>query len=88
MSDEPSLSQVHADLRAHLKLDERVRGVEIRQASLDTGMEALRAEVREMKVDLLTAIKENTPKSPWPAVASLAAVFAVFLTLAAAIYAR
>ena len=48
-NEELSLSQVHQDLRAHLKLDERMRQVEIRQASLDTGMEALAREMKTMR---------------------------------------
>ncbi|HEY9266000.1 MAG TPA: hypothetical protein VIQ11_15490 [Mycobacterium sp.] len=81
---EPTLSEVHADLVGRLKQDERLREVEKQVASLSN----LPDLMQRMEARLVTAISDNKPKSPWPAVGSLAAVMSVLLVLAAAIYAK
>lgn len=90
--NEPSLSDVHADLKAHLELDKRMREVEIRQASLDTGMDALSREVKTMRDDVLAELRDlkstTAPKPIWPAVASLASVAGVLFVFFAALYSK
>lgn len=90
---EPALSEVHADLVGRLKHDERLRNVEQEQAAQSATMAALRDEIRAMRLDaktdkaeVLAAIEANRPKSPWPAVSAMAAVLAVVLVVAAALY--
>lgn len=81
---EPTLSEVHADLVGRLKHDERLREVEQKVASLSN----LPDLMRQMEQRLTTAIADNRPKSPWPAVGSVAAVMSVLLVVFAAIYAK
>lgn len=81
---EPTLSEVHADLVGRLKQDERLREVEKQVASLSN----LPDLMQRMEARLVTAISDNKPKSPWPAVGSLAAVMSLVLVLAAAIYTK
>lgn len=81
---EPTLSDVHADLVGRLKQDERLREVEKQVAALSN----LPDLMQRMELRLVTAINENRPKSPWPAVGALAAVMSVVLVLAAAIYTK
>ena len=81
---EPTLSEVHADLVGRLKQDERLREVEKQVASLSN----LPDLMQRMEQRLTTAISDNKPKSPWPAVGSLAAVMGVLLVIFAAIYAK
>jgi len=79
-----SLSEVHADMVARLKQDERLREVEKQVATLSTLPEA----IQRMEDRLVNAIESTKPKSPWPAVSALAGVLAVVLVVAAAIYSR
>lgn len=81
---EPTLSEVHADLVGRLKHDERLREVEQKVASLSNLPELM----QRMEARLTTAIADNRPKSPWPAVGSVAAVMSVLLVIFAAIYAK
>lgn len=83
---EPTLSEVHADLAARLELDKRLRGVEMGQSSMEATVNSLMTELPRMEVRLVAAIQDAKPKSPWPAVSALAAVCALFLVIAAAIY--
>lgn len=80
--NEPTLSEVHADLVSRLKQDERLRTVEQQQAA----MAAAIAEIPRMEQRLITAIQELKPRSPWPAVSAIAGVVAVFLVVAAVLY--
>lgn len=79
---EPSLSEVHADLVGRLKHDERLRHVEQQVAVLSTIPEAM----QRMETRLVTAITDNKPKSPWPAVGALGGVLGVLVVVFAAIY--
>lgn len=90
---EPTLSDVHADLVGRLEQDKRLRALEQAQAAAGADMRAvkdelshMRAEAKEDKAELLAAIRENKPASPWPAVSAMAAVLGLMLILAAAIY--
>jgi hypothetical protein len=79
---EPTLSDVHADLVGRLKHDERIRTLEQGQARV----EAVIAELPRMETRIMQAIADNKPKSPWPAVGSLAGVMGVLIVVFAAIY--
>jgi hypothetical protein len=79
---EPTLSEVHADLVGRLQQDDRLRKVEQDLAAL----RLLPGEIQRMETRLVSAIEANRPKSPWPAVSAIAAVFAVVLVVAAALY--
>ena len=81
---EPSLSEVHADLVGRLKQDERLREVEKQVASLSNMPDLM----QRMEARLVVAISDTKPKSPWPAVGSMAAVFSVLIVLLAAIYTK
>lgn len=78
------LSVVRADINAGFRLDERIRSLEIEAA----GTKEILAGLPKMEDRLMDAIKENAPKSPWPAISALAAAAGVVLVLAAAIYSR
>lgn len=84
MPDETSYSLLRADIAAGFKHDDRIRALEIEQAET----KAILAGLARMETRLMEAIKDSRPKSPWPAVSALAAVAAVFLVLAAAVYTR
>ncbi|GAB7004416.1 hypothetical protein JCM18899A_18890 [Nocardioides sp. AN3] len=79
-----SLSLLRQDIAAGFKHDDRIRALEIEQAET----KALLAEIPKMEKRLVDAIRENRPRSPWPAVSALAGVAGVLLVLAAAIYSR
>jgi hypothetical protein len=81
---EPTLSEVHADLVGRLRQDERLREVEKQVASLSN----LPALMERMENRLTTAIADNKPKSPWPAVGALTGVMSVLCVVFAAIYTR
>lgn len=90
---EPTMSDLAAQIERGFAHDERVRSLEQEVAAL----RLLPAEMRRME-DRITSenkasedrirseIRDNKPKSPWPAVSALAAVLAVVLVIAAAIY--
>lgn len=86
MGAEPTLGQVRDELVTRLDLDTRVRGVEIKQASMETALTAVQYEVRSTKTELLAAIEANAPKPVWPAVSALCAVMVVLMGFFAAIY--
>lgn len=83
---EPTLSEVHADLVARAKLDERLRAVETGQSSLEATVASLLKELPASEARLLRAIEANGPRSPWPAVGACTAVVAFLFAIAAAIY--
>lgn len=85
---EPTLSQLRDDIVSLFEIDARVRNLEIGAAQSAALFNGLKDEVRAMKSDLITAIEKNAPRSPWPAVSALTAVFAVVLVVAAAVYQR
>ena len=77
-------SLLRADIAAGFKHDERLRAVEQEQAAT----RAVIAQLPDMKRELLEAIRDSRPKSPWPAVSAIVAAGGLFLVLAAAIYQR
>lgn len=85
--NDPTLRQVCDELKADLKLDERVRNLEINHAASSTSIDALRTQVVGMETRLVAAIAENKPKSVWPAVSSIVAAIALILLVAERLYA-
>ena len=98
MSDEPSLSEVRADIVGRLEQDKRLRAVEVGLAAQVEAVKNLEAYLprmedrlvqgqRQSEDRLVAAIEAARPKV-WQAVGALASVTAVFLVIAAAVYAR
>lgn len=83
---EPTNGQLRGEMLTALNLDERVRGVEIKQASTATELSGLKDELRSFKVDVLSAIEANRPKPIWPAVSALCGCMVVLMGIFAAIY--
>ncbi|WP_374457706.1 hypothetical protein [Nocardioides sp.] len=92
---EPTLGQVRDELKADLKIDERVRAVEIEQAVTRTAIDGLShrvdrslQEAKESRAEILAAIEAaKPPKTSWPAVLSaIVAAIALLLVLAQALY--
>lgn len=85
-AQEPTLGQVRDELVTHMGLDQRVRQVEIAQATTSVEVASMKDELRMTKAEILTAIAANKPPSPWPAVSALAAVLSVVLLIAGRLY--
>lgn len=83
---DPSLAQVRDEVLSQLGLDQRVRQVEITQATTTVEVAALKEDLRATKTEILSAIEANKPPSPWPAVSALAAVLSVVLLIAGRLY--
>jgi hypothetical protein len=99
---EPTLGQVRDELKADLRLDSRVREVEIQQAVTTQSIDGVRHEVagiaasqqqarqetREMRTEILAAIEAHKPpRVTWAAVlSSIVAAVALLLVVAQALY--
>lgn len=75
-------SALRSELREGFEHDKRIRALEAGHARV----EAVIADLPRMEDRLVRAIEATKPKSPWPAVGALAAVLAVILVVAAALY--
>lgn len=90
---EPTLSDVHADLVGRFQHDERLRHVETVQSAQSATMNAVREEIRAMRADakddkleVLSAIADAKPKPVWPAVSGVIACVALLLVVAERLY--
>lgn len=98
--NEPTLGQVRDELKADLRLDERVRAVEVEQAvtrtsldglrhqvtAVEEGQRAVRGELKDTRAEILAAIEAAKPKPVWPAVSAVVAALALVLVVAQALY--
>lgn len=81
MPNEPSLSEVHADLVGRLEQDKRLRSVETALATQAEAVKNLEVYLPRME-DRMTAEIRATKVNWWPVIGSLSAVVGVCTTLA------
>lgn len=90
--NEPTLSEVRAEMRTGFAHDERIRALEVGQAHADATMRAIQLEIiglrtdgKEDKADLMEAIRASKPDA-WKAMAALVGFASLVFLVAAAIY--
>lgn len=93
MSNEPTLSDVHADLVSRLEQDKRLRAVEQQQAATNTEVSGLRDDIKRLEnasstgfTELKNLVKENGPRPVWPAVSAIVAAIILILAVAERLY--